>query len=263
MAPLRVAVIILIFANLLALALWKGWLGGAASYGEPERLSNQLNPERLRLMTEARPPAPPPVVARPAPAAEPEATPEKVDEMAEKKAEKKDDGKAADKAAEKAPEKAVAEAVAPQACVVFAGLSVDQARELTARIAKAGTGFKLSETRSDAPSSWWVNIPAQGSREGADKKAAELRRLGVDDLFIMQDPGPNQFAVSLGLYKSEAAATRLLEALKDKGVRSAQITARGAGVTRIEVRGPGDSLATLASDLSERLRGASRLECSP
>lgn len=208
-------------------------------------------------MTEARPPAPPPVVTRSAPAAEPDDAP--VDEKAEKQAEKKDDEKAADKA----PEKAVADAVAPQACVVFAGLSVDQARELTARIAKAGTGFKLSETRSDAPSSWWVNIPAQGSREGADKKAAELRRLGVDDLFIMQDPGPNQFAVSLGLYKSEAAATRLLEALKDKGVRSAQITARGAGVTRIEVRGPGDSLATLASDLSERLRGASRLECSP
>lgn len=258
MAPLRVAVIILIFANLLALALWKGWLGGAASYGEPERLSNQLNPERLRLMTEARPPAPPPVV-RPAPATEPEAAPKAVDE----KVENKDEDKAAEKVVEKAAEKPAAEAVAPQACVVFAGLSVDQARELTARIAKAGTGFKLSETRSDAPSSWWVNIPAQGSREGADKKAAELRRLGVDDLFIMQDPGPNQFAVSLGLYKSEAAATRLLEALKEKGVRSAQITARGAGVTRIEVRGPGDSLATLASDLSERLRGASRLECSP
>lgn len=258
MAPLRVAVIILIFANLLALALWKGWLGGAASYGEPERLSNQLNPERLRLMTEARPPAPPPVV-RPAPATEPEAAPKAVDE----KVENKDEDKAAEKVVERAAEKPAAEAVAPQACVVFAGLSVDQARELTARIAKAGTGFKLSETRSDAPSSWWVNIPAQGSREGADKKAAELRRLGVDDLFIMQDPGPNQFAVSLGLYKSEAAATRLLEALKEKGVRSAQITARGAGVTRIEVRGPGDSLATLASDLSERLRGASRLECSP
>lgn len=258
MAPLRVAVIILIFANLLALALWKGWLGGAAPYGEPERLSNQLNPERLRLMTEARPPAPPPVV-RPAPATEPEAAPKAVDE----KVENKDENKAAEKVVERAAEKPAAEAVAPQACVVFAGLSVDQARELTARIAKAGTGFKLSETRSDAPSSWWVNIPAQGSREGADKKAAELRRLGVDDLFIMQDPGPNQFAVSLGLYKSEAAATRLLEALKEKGVRSAQITARGAGVTRIEVRGPGDSLATLASDLSERLRGASRLECSP
>lgn len=244
MAPLRVAVIALIFANLLALALWKGWLGGAAPHGEPERLSNQLNPERLRLMTDARPPAPPPVVAKPTPEPAPAAAPEK--------------------AAEK-PEAAppAADAVAPQACVVFASLTPDQARELTARIAKAGTGFKLSETRSEAPSSWWVHIPAQGNREGAEKKAAELRRLGVDDLFVMQDPGPNQFAVSLGLYKNEAAATRLLEALKEKGVRSAQIVARGAGTVRIEVRGPGDGLSTVVSDLSERLRGVGRLECSP
>lgn len=240
MAPLRVTVIILIFANLLALALWRGWLGDGASYGEPERLSNQLNPERLRLMTEARPPAAPPAVVKPAPEPEPAVAKEKAE-------------------AESPP----ADSVAPQACVVFAGLSPDQARELTARIAKAGTGFKLSETRSEAPSSWWVHIPAQGSRDGAEKKAAELRRLGVDDLFIMQDAGPNQFAVSLGLYKNEVAATRLLDALKEKGVRSAQIATRGAGTVRIEVRGPGDSLATVASDLSERLRGVNRLECSP
>ncbi len=238
MAPLRVTVIILIFANLLALALWRGWLGDGASYGEPERLSNQLNPERLRLMTEARPPLAPPAVVKPAP--EPAVAKEKAE---------------ADPPA--------ADSVAPQACVVFAGLSPDQARELTARIAKAGTGFKLSETRSEAPSSWWVHIPAQGSRDGAEKKAAELRRLGVDDLFIMQDAGPNQFAVSLGLYKNEVAATRLLDTLKEKGVRSAQIATRGAGTVRIEVRGPGDSLATVASDLSERLRGVNRLECSP
>ena len=162
MAPLRVTVIILIFANLLALALWRGWLGGGSSYGEPERLSNQLNPERLRLMTEARPPAAPPAVVKPAPEPEPAVAKEKAE-----------------------AEPPAADSVAPQACVVFAGLSPDQARELTARIAKAGTGFKLSETRSEAPSSWWVHIPAQGSRDGAEKKAAELRRLGVDDLFIM------------------------------------------------------------------------------
>ena len=51
--------------------------------------------------------------------------------------------------------------------------------------------------------------------------------------------------------------------LRDKGVRSAQIATRGSGAVRIEVRGPSDSLASLASDLSEHLSGASRLECAP
>ncbi|NML27740.1 SPOR domain-containing protein [Zoogloea dura] len=244
MAPLRIAIIVLIFANLLALALWKGWLGGAGSHGEPERLSNQLNPDRLHLVSgqpsPAAPLAAPPVAAKPTPPVEEEA-----------------------RAPAAAPAEAAVEAQAPQACVVFAGLNAEQARELAARISKAGTGFALSERRGEVPSSWWVHIPSQGSKEGADKKVAELRHLGVDELFIMQDAGPNQYAISLGLYKNEAAANRHLERLKDKGVRSAQIATRGAGAVRIEVRGPGDGLATLVSDLSERLRGASRLECAP
>jgi hypothetical protein len=108
-----------------------------------------------------------------------------------------------------------------------------------------------------------VHIPSQGSKEGADRKVAELRRLGVEDLFIVQDAGPNQFAISLGLFRNEPAAGRHLALLREKGVRSAQIATRGGSGVKVEVRGPSDSLATLASDLSDKLHGASRLECAP
>ena len=108
-----------------------------------------------------------------------------------------------------------------------------------------------------------MHVPPLGSKEAAERKAAEIRKLGVDDLFIVQDPGPAQFAISLGLYRNETQANRLLESLREKGVRSAQVAGRGAAALRVELRGPSDSLATLASDLSERLRGANRLECSP
>lgn len=236
MAPLRVFVIVLLFANLLALSLWKGWLGGELHHGEPERLSNQLNPDGIRLVGE-EPRAP--ARRAPVPVQAPAVEGSKVEEVPAQ------------------------EAVAPQACVIFSGLSGDQARELSARIAKAGSGFKLTEARGEAPSSWWVHIPSQGSKDAADKKAAELRKLGITDLFIMQEAGPTQFAISLGLYKSELAASRQLDALKEKGVRSAQVLARGGGVSRLEVRGPSDSLATVVSDLSERLRGVNRLECTP
>lgn len=242
MVTLRVTVLVLFLANLLALAVWKGGLGGGASGGEPERLSNQLNPERLRLVAEVSQPAPAPVVAAPAAVAPAESAP----------------------APEPVPAPpAQAADTAPPACVAFSGLSADQAAELSARVAKTGAGFKLSESRGVGASSWWVHIPSQGNKEGADRKAAELRRLGVDDLFIVQDAGPNQFAISLGLFRNEQAAGRHLNLLREKGVRSAQIASRGASVLRFEVRGPSDSLATLASDLSERLQGANRLECAP
>ena len=229
MAQLRVVVIALAFANLLALAVWKGWLGGGSYPGEPERLSNQLNPERMRLVAEA-----PLAVPTPAPAEAPPAEPP-----------------------------AVPERPAPPGCVAFSGLTTPQRDELGARIASAGPGFKLTESRTGAVTSWWVHVPPQGSKEAAERKAAELRKLGVNDLFIVNDPGPAQFAISLGLYKNETQANRLLESLREKGVRSAQVAGRGATALRVEVRGPSDGLATLASDLSERLRGANRLECTP
>ena len=229
MAQLRVVVIALAFANLLALAVWKGWLGGGSYPGEPERLSNQLNPERMRLVAEA-----PLAVPTPAPAEAPPAEPP-----------------------------AVPERPAPPGCVAFSGLTTPQRDELGARIASAGPGFKLTESRTGAVTSWWVHVPPQGSKEAAERKAAELRKLGVNDLFIVNDPGPAQFAISLGLYKNETQANRLLESLREKGVRSAQVAGRGATALRVEVRGPSDGLAPLASDLSERLRGANRLECTP
>lgn len=249
MATLRVAVLFLLFANLLALAAWKGWLGGGASGGEPERLSNQLSPEKIRLVADARPAVVAPAAAPSLPAAaQPTPQPDKAPEPAAPVA-----------PAAPAPEPEAA----PPACMAFSGLSADQAAELSARIAKAGGGFKLSETRAGTPSSWWVHIPSQGNKEGAERKAAELRRLGVEDLFVMQDAGPNQFAISLGLFKNEAAANRQLSQLKERGVRSAQIATRGGGALRVEVRGPSDSLSSLASELSDKLSGANRLECAP
>ena len=250
MAQLRVIVIALVFANLLALTVWKGWIGGGAYPGEPERLSNQLSPERMRLVAEVRPAAPAPVAV--APAAPVLVTPAASDTPPQ--------GETSPQPAAPAP---VPETSAPPGCVAFGGVSAAQLDEIKARSAGAGPGFKLTESRSGAVSSWWVHVPSLGSKEAAERKAAEIRKLGVDDLFIVQDAGPAQFAISLGLYKNEAQANRLLESLREKGVRSAQVAGRGATVLRVELRGPSDSLATLASDLSERLRGANRLECSP
>ncbi|MEN9426383.1 MAG: hypothetical protein RLZZ220_732 [Pseudomonadota bacterium] len=250
MAQLRVIVIALVFANLLALTVWKGWIGGGAYPGEPERLSNQLSPERMRLVAEVRPAVPAPVAV--APAAPVLVTPAASDTPPQ--------GETSPQPAAPAP---VPETSAPPGCVAFGGVSAAQLDEIKARSAGAGPGFKLTESRSGAVSSWWVHVPSLGSKEAAERKAAEIRKLGVDDLFIVQDPGPAQFAISLGLYKNEVQANRLLESLREKGVRSAQVAGRGASVLRVELRGPSDSLATLASDLSERLRGANRLECSP
>jgi hypothetical protein len=78
-------------------------------------------------------------------------------------------------------------------------------------------------------SSYVVYIPPQGSKEGADKKAGELRALGVTNYFIMSDASPLRWGISLGVFKSEGAAQNQLAALMKQGVRTARVTPRYSG----------------------------------
>ena len=50
MPATRFIVVILLLLNLLAFAAIQGWLGGSAPRGEPERLSNQLNPSLYQFI---------------------------------------------------------------------------------------------------------------------------------------------------------------------------------------------------------------------
>jgi sporulation related protein len=233
MARLRTLLIVLILLNLLAFAALSGWLGSPAPHGEPERLTNQLNPERIKLR-----PASPPARSE---ASRPK-SPAPVTDAA-------------------APPQPVAPPTTPEACLAVAGLSTEAARGLGDTLA-AQSDLKVRDVPTEVPSSWWVNMPPAESKEAAEARVAELRKQGVTDLFIVQEPGPNQFAVSLGLFKQEAQAERLVEQLRAKGVE-ARATARGTATRRLEIRGPADRLAALAGEIKARHPGASPKECQP
>jgi hypothetical protein len=74
-----------------------------------------------------------------------------------------------------------------------------------------------------------VYIPPQGSKEGADKKAGELKQLGVTNYFIMADTPAMRWGISLGVFKTEAAAQNQLAALMKQGVRTARVAPRMSG----------------------------------
>lgn len=65
---------------------------------------------------------------------------------------------------------------------------------------------------------YWIYKPPLASPEAAQAKAEELRRLGVDDFFIVQDAKWHN-AISFGVFKDESLADALMEKLKQKGVR--------------------------------------------
>lgn len=227
----RFLFILLIVLNALAFAAIRGWLGSAPPPGEPERLTNQLHPERIRFAGDAsQPDAPPPVEA---PATIPTDAPPPVTPTAPT-------------------------AALQQVCVAWSGLTGDDAGRLVAHLQAAGIVTRHSNT--DTPNAWWVRIPPQGGRDQAERKLKELKALGVTDFFVVQDPGPNQFAISLGLFKTETAANQQLAQLRSKGVRSAGVVPRLATQHRVEAEGSSDQLAGLALEARiEAARGA----CQP
>jgi cell division septation protein DedD len=84
--------------------------------------------------------------------------------------------------------------------------------------------------------SYLVNIPPQGSKEAADRKASELRGLGVSNFFVMSGDTPMKWAISLGVFKTESGAQALLAQLNKQGVHTARITPRGPQATRYSYR---------------------------
>ncbi len=277
MTTLRFLFILLLALNALAFAAIQGWLGTAAPQGERERISNQLNPERVRLIAADKPttapapappaaparvePSPPPAAAEAEAAAEPDMAPAASAEPSAPPLTEPVAEPVAEPAppAETRPPPAVAAVTKPAGvCVAWTGLANNEADALDARLAAAGaTGVR---SRVEIPSSWWVRVPPQISKEQAERRVQELRQLGVTDTYIVQDAGPSQFAVSLGLFKTENRARLMLSQLSAKGVRNAGVEARTTSTYRVQVTL--DEEARRAIEAAQPGLAASREACA-
>lgn len=150
-------------------------------------------------------------------------------------------------------------------CVEWGGFAIAEASKAEQALAPLALGARLAQRRSEETAGWWVFIPPQPNRAGAQKKTAELKALGVDDYYILQDEGPMRWAVSLGVFSTEEAARKRLEALRVRGVRSAQTGERDTQVAKIwfQVRGPDAALQAKLKELAQALPGTELRDCLP
>ena len=203
----------LLGANGVLLAYGQGLLGQPGDAArEPARLKNQLAHERMQQLTtmqarqaaQSAAPAPQAEVAAPLPEPAPEPAPAPV------------------------PRNLVA-------CVQAGPFSTADARRFEARVARLGLAPRQSriEMPYQEVTSRLVYLPPNGGREGAQRRVAELRERGVTNFFIMQnDTSPLRYAISLGVFKSDGAAQKLVADLQRQGVRGVRILPRGPQVTR-------------------------------
>ena len=182
---MRTAVLLLIVANVLLFGYARL---DRAAHSEAGRLGEQVQPERIRVLTSQQ-------VAALGPA--------KV-------------------------------AALPDVCVEWGPFTEADRVRAQADLEPLALGRLVSQRLVPADATWWVNTGPMTSRTAAERRAAELRAQSIDDMSVV-DIGRGQFTISLGVFRTEAAAVARSEALQ----------ARGVTPTRVEPRAPGSMLAML------------------
>ena len=121
-------------------------------------------------------------------------------------------------------------------CIEWGAFSQGDVARAQEGVLPLSPGVRVSESMQEETSGWWVFMPPQANRQGAVQKVEELKRLGVDEYFIVQDDPKFRFAVSLGIFRSEDAAQKKLEQLQGRGVRTARVGPRATPVGRVSLQ---------------------------
>lgn len=246
---MKVLVFLLALANLLFYAFGAGYLGHSDN-PDAGRVEQQIVPDRLRIVSRGEAPA---VPSQPKPEAAP---------VADEPASKPEPAADADSKTEVAKEVAAEKPGAP-VCLAWRQLTPAEADKVSALLGKRFAEFKLSRKATMAEGNgWWVYIPSLPGKPEAEKKAGELRDLGVTDFFIVQD-GPSRHAISLGIFSSEKGGAERLAELKAKGVRSAVFGPRPSKdtVVALQVRGPAAQKAAVIAAVADAVQKNDALAC--
>jgi SPOR domain len=229
---MRALFLLLVLAN-AAFFAWHRYLSPPEVVFDPAPMGRQLEPEKLKVVAESDLPPP-----RPRAKPEPPAAPLQSQPQAQ--------------AAPAAPK-----------CIEWGSFTLTDVESAEKALEPLALGARLARRRTEELASWWVFIPPQSNRPGALKKAAELKALGVDDYFIVQEEGPQRWALSLGLFKSEEAAQAHLASLRARGVRSAVVGQRETMVPKVwlQVSGVDADLERRLTDIALRVEGSELRNC--
>ncbi|MDR2332984.1 MAG: SPOR domain-containing protein [Burkholderiaceae bacterium] len=256
---LRIAVLILVLANAGYYAWSQGMLRGMgwgpAIQSEPQRLQQQIEPQKMlvkpvppaTLATEAAAsPAPSASVAASAPAST--GTPPAA---------------AASSTAPASSPVAAAPASAPQRTVCLQAGSFDehQAQTLRAAAQSALTGADWKLESTSVAGRWMVYMGKLADDEAVARKRSELRALQID----YDRPGPNfEPGLSLGRFSTEEAAQRALTQLTSKGVRTARVVVERKEATTYMFKLPAvdDALRARLGGMKSALGGKALQSCS-
>jgi hypothetical protein len=198
---MKLAFLLLVLLNVVLFAWQQGVFGQPVERGrEPERVARQIEPERVRVLTERD-----------------------VQVLRERARQQGSAGP---------------DLNAAQACLEFGDFPPTDAPRAEKALLAVVPAARLTVRTLEAPGGYLVFVPPMKTRAEVDRRADELRELGVKDMQVIGDNGPLKFAIGLGSFRDAEAAKAHLGALEKLGVKGARVSDKPtpASVTRFQLR---------------------------
>jgi len=216
---MRALFLLLVLANLMFFAYVQVASEGASI--ESQIAALQINPERIRLLSQGGGPA----------------------------------AEAGRQAGQSIPP--VLAARAPVACLEWSNLGGPDVARAENALEKLGIEpARIERIVADADG-YWVHMPPVDNKAEVDRKIGELKALGVQEFFVVQEAGEWRNAISLGIFRSDEAANVFLASLRQRGVRSAVVSRRERLLKQVMfyMREPDEALVAKLAEIQRNYPG--------
>ena len=214
---MKLVLLLLALGNLAFFAWQQGVFGGLPESGrEPERVNRQVEAERIRVLTQP--------------------------EVQALRAKTKDvprDTAAPPAPSGSAPTNQIAAAdLIGASCVEVGDFTIENAGRVRQRLEALGIGERLTIRSVEAPGWFMVYVPPQKTRAEVDRRADELRKVGVKELLVIADNSPMRFGIALGSFKDQDLANRHAADLERRGIKGVRVADKPSSVqvTRFQLR---------------------------
>ena len=203
---MKLAFLLLLLLNVALFAWQQGAFGHFAESGrEPERIARQLQPDRIRVLSE-----------------------KDVQELRERASQARVANAAAPTPA--APTPAAPDLSLPQACVEFGDFQASDVARVEAALLQLGLGSRQTARPVEVPGWYMVYVPPFKTRPEAERAAGEIAKRGVKDLLVLGE-GPLKLGISLGSFRDPELARAHAAAIEKLGVQNVRVSDKPSPVT--------------------------------
>lgn len=135
----------------------------------------------------------------------------------------------------------------------FTAAELERAQEQLAKLKPSRVSVR---ELAEAPA-WWVYVPPFKTREEAERRLREIEEAGNKEARLVAEGDRWRNAISLGIFKSEDAATAYLARMKELKVRNAAVVRRNdlLKLSAIVIADPQPALVARVMELKANFEG--------